>query len=146
LILSSAKSFLVKDVSHLRGSNPGGDKIFRTHLDRSWGPPSLLYNGYRVFSGGKAAGAWCYHPPHIAPRLKKEQSYTSVPPLGLRGLLQGELCLNSGTRYHDYHHRCVLCMYVLQLKALLPWPCSGTRIALLTVFAVFCVWYALESR
>jgi len=22
------------------------------------GPPSLLYNGYRVFSGGKAAGAW----------------------------------------------------------------------------------------
>jgi hypothetical protein len=23
------------------------------------GPPSLLYNGYRVFPGGKAAGAWC---------------------------------------------------------------------------------------
>ena len=22
-------------------------------------PPSLLYNGYRVFPGGKAAGAWC---------------------------------------------------------------------------------------
>ena len=22
------------------------------------GPPSLLYNGYRVFPGGKAAGAW----------------------------------------------------------------------------------------
>jgi hypothetical protein len=27
--------------------------------DRPWGPPSLLYNGYRVFPGGKAAGAWC---------------------------------------------------------------------------------------
>ena len=25
--------------------------------------------------------------PHLAPRLKKEQSYTSTPPLGLRGLL-----------------------------------------------------------
>ena len=25
----------------------------------SWGPPSLLYNGYRLFPGGKAAGAWC---------------------------------------------------------------------------------------
>jgi len=28
-------------------------KIFRTCPDRSWGPPSLLYNGYRVFPGGK---------------------------------------------------------------------------------------------
>jgi len=27
------------------GSNPGGDRIFR--------PSSLLYNGYRVFPGGK---------------------------------------------------------------------------------------------
>jgi hypothetical protein len=33
--------------------------IFRTRSDRSWGPPSLLYNGYRVFPWGKAAGAWC---------------------------------------------------------------------------------------
>jgi hypothetical protein len=33
-------------------------KIFRTRPDRPWGPPSLLYNGYRVFPGGKAAGAW----------------------------------------------------------------------------------------
>ena len=30
----------------------------RTRPDRPWGPPSLLYNGYRVFRGGKAAGAW----------------------------------------------------------------------------------------
>ena len=37
----------------VRGSNPGGGKIFRTCPDRPWGPPSLLYNGYRVFSGGK---------------------------------------------------------------------------------------------
>jgi hypothetical protein len=40
-------------------SNPGGDEIFRTRPDRRLGPPSLLYNGYRVFPGGKAAGAWC---------------------------------------------------------------------------------------
>ena len=26
-------------------------EIFR-HPDRPWGPPSLLYNGYRVFPGG----------------------------------------------------------------------------------------------
>jgi hypothetical protein len=31
---------------------------FCTRLDRPWGPPSFLYNGYRVFPGGKAAGAW----------------------------------------------------------------------------------------
>jgi len=33
-------------------------EIFRTCPDRPWGPPSLLYNGYRVFLGDKAAGAW----------------------------------------------------------------------------------------
>ena len=25
---------------------------------RSWDPPNLLYNGYLLFSGGKAPGAW----------------------------------------------------------------------------------------
>jgi hypothetical protein len=57
----------------LRGSGPGssvgiatsygldgpgiesrwGGEIFRTCPDRPWGPPSLLYNGYRVFPEGK---------------------------------------------------------------------------------------------
>ena len=31
-----------------------GGEIFRTRPDRPWGPPSLLYNGYRVFPTGKA--------------------------------------------------------------------------------------------
>jgi hypothetical protein len=35
-----------------------GGEIFRTRLDRPWGPPSLLYNGYRFFPGAKAAGVW----------------------------------------------------------------------------------------
>ena len=34
------------------GSNPSIGEIFRTCPDRPWGPPSLLYNGYRVFPGG----------------------------------------------------------------------------------------------
>jgi hypothetical protein len=45
----------------VRGSNPGrggGGEIFRTPIDRPRGPPSLLYNGYRVFPGGKATKAW----------------------------------------------------------------------------------------
>ena len=29
-----------------------GGEIFRTCPDRPWGPPSLLYNGYWVISGG----------------------------------------------------------------------------------------------
>jgi len=28
----------------------------------AWGLPSLLYNGYQVFPGGKVAGAWCWPP------------------------------------------------------------------------------------
>ena len=32
----------------VRGSNPGGGEVFRIRPDRPWGPPSLLYNGYRV--------------------------------------------------------------------------------------------------
>jgi hypothetical protein len=37
----------------VRGSNPGGGEIFRTCRDRLRDPPSLLYNGYRVFLRGK---------------------------------------------------------------------------------------------
>ena len=43
------------------------------------------------FSGVKRPGRGVDHPPHLAPRLKKEQSYTSTPPLGRRGLFEGEL-------------------------------------------------------
>ena len=31
-------------------------KIFRTHPDRPWGLPRLLYSGYRVFPGVEVAG------------------------------------------------------------------------------------------
>ena len=43
----------------VRGSNPGGGEIFRKRPDWPWGRPSLLYKGYLVISGGKAAEAWC---------------------------------------------------------------------------------------
>jgi hypothetical protein len=42
----------------VRGSNSGGGEIFHTCPDRPSDPPSLLYNGCRVFPGGKPAGAW----------------------------------------------------------------------------------------
>ena len=36
----------------VRGSNPG-EARFYARPDRSWGSPSLLYNGYRLVAGGK---------------------------------------------------------------------------------------------
>jgi len=38
-------------------------------------------------AGVKRSGRGVVHPPHLASRLKKEYSYTSIPHLGLRGLL-----------------------------------------------------------
>jgi hypothetical protein len=35
-------------------------------------PPSLLYNGYRVFPGGKAAGRGADHPPPSSAEVKKD--------------------------------------------------------------------------
>jgi len=32
----------------VQGSNPGGSKIFHTHPDWPWDPPSLPYNGFWV--------------------------------------------------------------------------------------------------
>ena len=36
------------------------DEIFRTRPDTPWGPPTLLYNGYWVFTAGKAAELYIY--------------------------------------------------------------------------------------
>jgi hypothetical protein len=57
----------------VRGSNPGGGEIFRTRPDQPWCPPSLLYNGYWVFPGVRAAGAWRWSTNlHQEPKLRKE--------------------------------------------------------------------------
>jgi hypothetical protein len=44
------------------------------------GPTHLLYNGYRVYPGGKATGTWC-RPHHIllVPRLKIVELYLYSP-------------------------------------------------------------------
>ena len=65
------------------GSNPSGDEIFRTCPDRPWVPPSLLYNGYRVFPGGKERPGSDADPssPSSAVAMKG-YSYTSTPPIG----------------------------------------------------------------
>jgi len=46
-------------------------EIFLTCPDRPWGPPNLLYNGYRVFLGGKAAGEWLWPPTPPSAEVKE---------------------------------------------------------------------------
>jgi len=50
---------------------PVWGEIFRTRPDRPWGPPSLLYNGYRVFPTGEAAGAWRWPPTKSSAEVKE---------------------------------------------------------------------------
>ena len=54
-----------------QGSNPSGGEIFRTHPDWPWGPPSLLYNGYRVFPGVKWTWRGIHHPPPSSAEVKE---------------------------------------------------------------------------
>jgi len=56
----------------VRGSNSGGDEIFRTRPDRHWGPPSFLYNVYGVsFPGVKQPGRGVDHPPSSSAEVKE---------------------------------------------------------------------------
>ena len=60
-----------------------GGEIFRALPDRLWGPPSLLYNGYRVFPGGKERPGRDADPsPSSIAVVKKELNFTSIPSMG----------------------------------------------------------------
>ena len=64
------------------GSNPGGGEIFRTCSDRPWGPPSLLYNGYRVFPWGKERPGRDADPsPSSSAEVMKGRAIPLPPPL-----------------------------------------------------------------
>jgi hypothetical protein len=76
----------------VRGTNPGGVEIFRTCPDRPWGPPSFLYNGYRVFPGGKERLGRDADPSSPSSAVvKKEYNYTSTPPYRLYGLYRASV-------------------------------------------------------
>ena len=73
------------------GSNPGGGDIFRTRPDRPQGPPSLLYNGYRVsFPGVKRPERGVNDPPSSSAEVKERVElylyYSSGPPRPVVGL------------------------------------------------------------
>ena len=76
----------------VRGSNPGVGKIFRIRPDLPWGPTKPAIQKIPGLSlGVKRPWRDNDHSPDLAPKLKAEYSYTSIHPLGLHGLSQGEL-------------------------------------------------------
>jgi hypothetical protein len=56
--------------------------------------PVSYIMGIGFLLGVKRPGRGIDHPSHLAPRLKKEKSYTCTPPLSLRGLFKGEIYLH----------------------------------------------------
>ena len=79
--------------STVRDRIPVGGEIFRTYPNRPWGLPSLLYNGYRFFTGGKERPGRVADPslPSSAV-VMKGQSYTSTPPMAIRPVQSLSAC------------------------------------------------------
>ena len=98
----------------VRGSNPGGARFSAPIQTGSRGPPSLLYNGYRVFPGGKGGrGVMLTTHTLLVPRLRKSWA---IPPLTLwvlLGLLRGSLYLFITLKHECidwyYQHNTKLC-------------------------------------
>ena len=95
---------------------PVGSEFIRNRPDRPWGPPSLLYNGYRVFPGGKAAGVWPWIPTSSSAEAEGRvelyicsSSGPSYPVLGRTSpvhlyliiLFQMSLCIAINWRWHQ---------------------------------------------
>jgi hypothetical protein len=97
----------------VRGSNPGEGEIFRTCPDPSWGPPSLLYNGYRVFPWGKEWPVRDADPSPLSSAVGHERVelylYSPYGPYGLyRASLPVQGALYIFTKVHGGgHYSCV---------------------------------------
>ena len=93
-------------------------KIFRTYPDRLRRPPSLLYNGYRVYLGGKGGrGVTFTTRPFLVPRLRNSWA---IPPLTLwvlLGLLWGSLY--PFTYWQSFHQCCWQWLIFIVLASLI---------------------------
>jgi len=86
----------------IRGSNPGGGEIFRTRPDRPWGPPSLLYNEYRVsFPGVKRPGRGVDRPPPFRVEVKERIELYLYSPSGPSWPVMGWTLLYFTPAYHS---------------------------------------------
>jgi hypothetical protein len=89
-------------------------EIFRTSPDRPWGPPSLLYNGYRVFPRGKEGPGRDadLSPPSSAVVMKRVELYL-YSPCGPYGLYRASVSVHGCTLKS---HTC------LQMQSCVSWP------------------------
>jgi hypothetical protein len=104
-----------------------GGEIFLTRPDRPWGPLSLLYNGYRVFLGDKAAGAWRWPPTPSNAEVKERVELYLYLPSGLSWpvigwtlpllllLIESSLVLSVTG---DYQSELILVFYTSYIKTL----------------------------
>jgi hypothetical protein len=97
--VDSVQKTAILGTSHIiRKVNPGGGEIFRRRPDRPWGPPSLLYNGYRVcFPGVKRPGRGVDHPPSSSASVKERVELFLYSPSGPSWPFLGRALL--------YHHQ-----------------------------------------
>jgi hypothetical protein len=73
---------------------PVGARFFAHVQTRPGTHPASCTMGNGSFPGVKRPGRGACHPPPSSAEVKNEWSYTSTPPLGLRGILWGELYLD----------------------------------------------------
>ena len=72
----------------VRDQIPVGTR-FPARPDRPWGPPSLLYNGYRVFPGGRGGRVVGLTPhPHLVPKVLEKSR--AIPLLTVRACVAYE--------------------------------------------------------
>jgi hypothetical protein len=78
-----------------RGSNPSSNKGFFSSQKppyRLWGPPTILFNGYRgSFPGVKWLGRKHYHLPLSCSKVKNAWSYTFTPPYAFMAFTDNSL-------------------------------------------------------
>ena len=86
--LNMGRGSSVGIATHYRLDGPGIEspwegEIFRTRPDRPCGPPSLLYNGYRIsFPGVKRPGRGADHPPPTRAEVKERVELYLYSPSG----------------------------------------------------------------
>jgi hypothetical protein len=79
------------------------DEIFRTCPDRSWNPPSLMYNGYRVFPGGKEQPGRDADPsPLLVPWSRKVKAIPLLPLWAVRPVQSLGACTVELYLYYPY--------------------------------------------
>ena len=106
------------------GRNAVEVEIFRNRPDRPWVPPSLLHNEYRVFPGGKAAGALRWpHTQSSAEVMERVELYLYFPSGPLWPVKGWTLVMNNTPLMYSvvskvwwYQSRRVHCWHILRSK------------------------------